>query len=672
MVRFTRKDAATKVASLLAYRESPPDKILFGAKTVFRVISRLTRRRNRESSAYQLSPLQARRAFVSLRTVDNSKTHNGKCKQMFRHLKPAERRAITFRTENRQLSEPGRAYVRSGVGVSEGRALGTSSPPHHHAQFIKHVVEGGGGWEMDRYTGVLMEGGGTNLLSEGVSSLKRERRGEVTHWNASQAQNSDYQILGDNESTLNICNSKYKLSADGNRGDAMVRQLASHHGKTSSIPSGVTPGFPHVGIVPDDAAVRRVFSGISCFPRYCIPALLHTHLALPALALETSMFKSRPNLFTPLSFVGVCVEGAVGSRGARTSSSREAVRCGIAAENKLPWCGPDLAQRHPHQLPASATSRRLTAAWPPATLQGCVILWKHPRRYGGYHADHRDQGKEGLLAFHQGETRSLPIGVTQSFRVQNQRGHCRLPVGFLGVFPFPPALAFHRCPIFTSLTTILARPEETYCNRLGSLSTAIMATSDSFLGDYVRLSIPGRLLVKIILHVPNVSVTGILPDFSWCFCFPLSAFWASSHPIKIISTDTLMDCLFQVISKLGSCVVRTPAGVLPRRNTHATDAVGSSKTGEWLRCGRARRTSPQGVALREEEVAIGALPPGRVTYVAPARARAAVCVRVSVARAFSVELPTSLPRAHKSVFAGDKNSAGGDGIAASDDATFAP
>ncbi|KAJ8878937.1 hypothetical protein PR048_019540 [Dryococelus australis] len=35
-----------------------------------------------------------------------------------------------------------------------------------------------------------------------------------------------------------------------------------------------------VGIVPDDAAGRRAFSGISRFPRLCIPALHHTHFIL--------------------------------------------------------------------------------------------------------------------------------------------------------------------------------------------------------------------------------------------------------------------------------------------------------------------------------------------------------------------------------------------------------
>ncbi|KAJ8890477.1 hypothetical protein PR048_009986 [Dryococelus australis] len=38
-------------------------------------------------------------------------------------------------------------------------------------------------------------------------------------------------------------------------------------------------GFSHVGIVTDDAAGRRVFSGISRFPHSFIPVLFHTHLS---------------------------------------------------------------------------------------------------------------------------------------------------------------------------------------------------------------------------------------------------------------------------------------------------------------------------------------------------------------------------------------------------------
>ncbi|KAJ8871384.1 hypothetical protein PR048_027701 [Dryococelus australis] len=48
-----------------------------------------------------------------------------------------------------------------------------------------------------------------------------------------------------------------------------------------SFPGGTAPAFSHVGIVPDDAAGPRVFSGISCFPRLFIPELLYTHLNHP-------------------------------------------------------------------------------------------------------------------------------------------------------------------------------------------------------------------------------------------------------------------------------------------------------------------------------------------------------------------------------------------------------
>ncbi|KAJ8878393.1 hypothetical protein PR048_018971 [Dryococelus australis] len=61
----------------------------------------------------------------------------------------------------------------------------------------------------------------------------------------------------------------------------MIRLFASHQGESRSIPGGIPPGFPHVGIVPNDAAGRRVFSGISSFSRPRIPALLHTQVASP-------------------------------------------------------------------------------------------------------------------------------------------------------------------------------------------------------------------------------------------------------------------------------------------------------------------------------------------------------------------------------------------------------
>ncbi|KAJ8883338.1 hypothetical protein PR048_015181 [Dryococelus australis] len=57
-------------------------------------------------------------------------------------------------------------------------------------------------------------------------------------------------------------------------------------------PAGSLPIFAcgnRAGIVPDDAAARWVFSGIS--PLF-IPALLHTHLATPSSALKTSLLRA--------------------------------------------------------------------------------------------------------------------------------------------------------------------------------------------------------------------------------------------------------------------------------------------------------------------------------------------------------------------------------------------
>ncbi|KAJ8874915.1 hypothetical protein PR048_022805 [Dryococelus australis] len=72
------------------------------------------------------------------------------------------------------------------------------------------------------------------------------------------------------------------------RGGVVVRPPASHRCEPGSIPGQVAPGFSDGGIVPDDAAGRRIFSGISGFPRLCITALLHARLASPSSALNTS------------------------------------------------------------------------------------------------------------------------------------------------------------------------------------------------------------------------------------------------------------------------------------------------------------------------------------------------------------------------------------------------
>ncbi|KAJ8894604.1 hypothetical protein PR048_007268, partial [Dryococelus australis] len=66
-------------------------------------------------------------------------------------------------------------------------------------------------------------------------------------------------------------------------------------------PSEFATGFPHAGIVPGDAAGRRVFSGISRFPCHFIPVLLHTNLVSPLIGSQDLDVKSLPNLYHSLT-----------------------------------------------------------------------------------------------------------------------------------------------------------------------------------------------------------------------------------------------------------------------------------------------------------------------------------------------------------------------------------
>ncbi|KAJ8879078.1 hypothetical protein PR048_019684, partial [Dryococelus australis] len=67
---------------------------------------------------------------------------------------------------------------------------------------------------------------------------------------------------------------------------------SSHQGEPGSIPGRVTPGFSHMGIIPDDAAGRPVFSGTSRFPNHLIPVLLHNHPQSPSSTLKLSLIRA--------------------------------------------------------------------------------------------------------------------------------------------------------------------------------------------------------------------------------------------------------------------------------------------------------------------------------------------------------------------------------------------
>ncbi|KAJ8897299.1 hypothetical protein PR048_002645 [Dryococelus australis] len=79
----------------------------------------------------------------------------------------------------------------------------------------------------------------------------------------------------------------------GGHGGVVVRLLPSHHGATCSISGGVTPGFSHVGIVPESLG----FLGILSFP----PPLHSSAAPYPPrfnlIGSQQLSVQSRPNLF---------------------------------------------------------------------------------------------------------------------------------------------------------------------------------------------------------------------------------------------------------------------------------------------------------------------------------------------------------------------------------------
>ncbi|KAJ8875171.1 hypothetical protein PR048_023066 [Dryococelus australis] len=96
-----------------------------------------------------------------------------------------------------------------------------------------------------------------------------------------------------------LSHSNSKLPSRRGRGGVVVGLLASHQGEPGSTAGGVAPAFSHVmGIVPDDAASRQVFSGISRFSCPCIPVLLHTQPRFTLIGSQDLDVKSRRNHFT--------------------------------------------------------------------------------------------------------------------------------------------------------------------------------------------------------------------------------------------------------------------------------------------------------------------------------------------------------------------------------------
>ncbi|KAJ8880997.1 hypothetical protein PR048_017470 [Dryococelus australis] len=126
------------------------------------------------------------------------------------------------------------------------------------------------------------------------------RRKAVIHPNMGVPVSADRTVLCDNtlskvsQGEGNVSEFCAYESILRGRGDAVVRILSS------LLPPSRRTGFSHTGIVPDDAAGRLVFLGISRLPRPYISALLHIYSPrFTIVGFQALEVKSRPNLFTP-------------------------------------------------------------------------------------------------------------------------------------------------------------------------------------------------------------------------------------------------------------------------------------------------------------------------------------------------------------------------------------
>ncbi|KAJ8865976.1 hypothetical protein PR048_033500 [Dryococelus australis] len=112
---------------------------------------------------------------------------------------------------------------------------------------------------------------------------------------------------------------------------AADKLLASRQGEPCSIPGLVTPGFPQVGIVSDDAACQRVFSGISRFP-----PPLHSGATpfSPHFTLIGSQYlvKSRPRRSE------VCLEQRLSERGGGNGRYLRKPRQPATSSGTIPTC----------------------------------------------------------------------------------------------------------------------------------------------------------------------------------------------------------------------------------------------------------------------------------------------------------------------------------------------
>ncbi|KAJ8893268.1 hypothetical protein PR048_005859 [Dryococelus australis] len=186
---------------------------------------------------------------------------------------PVCSRAGCYRRRNAGTS----MFLTRSAPVSRAVPSATQAPAHRTDTHTEVKLRGGSLDVGVPFRGLVARGSGL------LAILRAARIGWAVNWRATYQQ-----LIGLRPSHMllssGVCLWRYRQN--GARGGVVVRLLASHIGEPGLIPGAVASGFPNVGIVPDDAAGRLVFSGISRFPRPCISAPHHTHLNSPSSALK--------------------------------------------------------------------------------------------------------------------------------------------------------------------------------------------------------------------------------------------------------------------------------------------------------------------------------------------------------------------------------------------------
>ncbi|KAJ8865934.1 hypothetical protein PR048_033457, partial [Dryococelus australis] len=188
-------------------------------------------------------------------------------------------KARQWRWEVGQTGIIGRAWCRGRetTGCSAKRTSPGHTHTHAHALTGTHAFESHApGWRSETSLRVYNPFGVTSNFSESPAEVLIPERGkrEIPRENppingivrhGSHTRKSGVARPGIGTRIALVGSEQANRSATmGAHGGAAVRPFAVP-GESCSMPGGVTPGFSHVGIVPDDTAGQPVFSGMSRF-----------------------------------------------------------------------------------------------------------------------------------------------------------------------------------------------------------------------------------------------------------------------------------------------------------------------------------------------------------------------------------------------------------------------